>query len=138
MRARERGQRAACASNHKVPVFLDVSQRAKLLVHQLAGGRDPMSQASGPRESSSASPLPVSVRAHMTGLERDGVIRKVGRRPGTTRPSYIFELTPEVEQRLSRAYVPVLSERVRGIASGLPAEKRNKVSFPCECYSRRV
>jgi predicted ArsR family transcriptional regulator len=42
-----------------------------------------------------------AVRAHIIGLERDGFIRKVGRRPGTTRPSHIFELTPEVEQLLS-------------------------------------
>jgi predicted ArsR family transcriptional regulator len=66
---------------------------------------------------------PNAVRAHITVLERDGVIRKVGRRPGTTRPSHVFELTPEVEQLLSRAYVPVLSELVRVVASGLPAEQ---------------
>ena len=63
-----------------------------------------------------------AVRAHITGLERDGVVRRFGRRPGTTRPSHIFELTSEVEQLLSRAYVPLLSELVRVIGRGLPAE----------------
>lgn len=60
------------------------------------------------------------VRAQITAMERDGVVRRVGRRPGTTRPSRIFELTSEVEQLLSRAYVPLLSQLVDVFANGLP------------------
>ena len=41
-----------------------------------------------------------AIRAQITGMERDGVVRRVGQRPGTTRPSHVFELTPEVEQLL--------------------------------------
>ena len=61
------------------------------------------------------------VRAQITAMERDGVVRRVGRRPGTTRPSRIFELTPEVEQLLSRAYIPLLSQLVDVFAKNLPA-----------------
>jgi predicted ArsR family transcriptional regulator len=61
------------------------------------------------------------VRAQITAMERDGVVRRVGRRPGTTRPSRIFELTPEVEQLLSRAYIPLLSQLVDVFATNLPA-----------------
>jgi len=43
-----------------------------------------------------------AVRAQLTTMERDGVVRKVGQRPGTTRPFHVYELTPEVEQLLSR------------------------------------
>jgi predicted ArsR family transcriptional regulator len=53
-----------------------------------------------------------AVRIQITAMERDGVVRKVGKRPGTTRPSHLFELTPEVEQFLSKAYVPVLTHLV--------------------------
>jgi predicted ArsR family transcriptional regulator len=63
------------------------------------------------------------VRAQITAMERDGVVRRVGRRPGTTRPSLIFELTPEVEQLLSRAYIPLLSQLVDVFANKLPARQ---------------
>src|SRR5687768_3450113 len=39
-----------------------------------------------------------AIRAQLTGMERDGVVRRAGQRPGTTRPSHVYELTPEVEQ----------------------------------------
>jgi DeoR family transcriptional regulator, suf operon transcriptional repressor len=53
-----------------------------------------------------------AVRVQITAMERDGVVRRVGTRPGTTRPSHVFELTPEVEQLLSKAYVPLLANLV--------------------------
>lgn len=61
------------------------------------------------------------VRAHLTGMERDGVVERGGRRRGTTRPSSVFVLTPEVEQSLSGAYVPLLIQLVRLLTSGQPA-----------------
>jgi predicted ArsR family transcriptional regulator len=64
-----------------------------------------------------------AVRAQLTALQRDGIVRKVGQRPGTTRPFHLFELTPETEQLLSRAYVPLLTHLVRAFAEGLPPEK---------------
>lgn len=64
-----------------------------------------------------------AVRAQMTGMERDGVLRKIGRRPGATRPSHVFELTPEVEQLLSRAYIPLLSQLVRVFSNALPPQQ---------------
>ena len=54
-----------------------------------------------------------AVRAHITTMERDGIVRRAGQRRGTTRPSQLFELTPEVEQLLSGAYLPLLMELVR-------------------------
>lgn len=60
------------------------------------------------------------VRAQITAMERDGVVRRVGQRMGTTRPSRIFELTPEVDQLLSRAYIPLLTQLVDVFAAGLP------------------
>jgi predicted ArsR family transcriptional regulator len=53
-----------------------------------------------------------AVRAQLTGMERDGVVRRAGQRAGTTRPSHVFELTPEVEQLLSIAYIPLLTNLI--------------------------
>jgi predicted ArsR family transcriptional regulator len=58
-----------------------------------------------------------AVRAHITTMERDGIVRRAGQRAGTTRPSQLFELTPEVEQLLSGAYLPLLIELVRQSAT---------------------
>jgi predicted ArsR family transcriptional regulator len=64
-----------------------------------------------------------AVRAQLTSMERDGLVLRSGRRPGTTRPAHIFELTPEVEQLLSRAYIPLLSQLVQTFAGSLPADQ---------------
>jgi DeoR family transcriptional regulator, suf operon transcriptional repressor len=63
------------------------------------------------------------VRAQLAVLERDGVVRRAGQRPGTTRPFHVFELTPEVEQLLSRAYVPLLAQLVRAFSEDLPGDQ---------------
>ena len=64
-----------------------------------------------------------AIRAQITGMERDGVLRRAGQRPGTTRPSQVFELTPEVEQLLSSAYIPLLTQLVEVFAAALPADQ---------------
>lgn len=63
-----------------------------------------------------------AVRAQLAGMERDGVVQRVGQRAGTTKPSQIFELTPEIEQLLSQAYVPLLAQLVRVFTNGLTAK----------------
>jgi predicted ArsR family transcriptional regulator len=57
------------------------------------------------------------VRAHITAMQRDGLVRRTGRRSGATRPPQMFELTPEVEQLLSGAYIPLLIELVHQCAA---------------------
>ncbi len=64
-----------------------------------------------------------AIRAQITAMERDGVVRRAGQRPGATRRFNVFELTPEVEQLLSSAYVPVLTQLVDVFAGGLPADQ---------------
>jgi predicted ArsR family transcriptional regulator len=79
-----------------------------------------------------------AVRAHLAGLQRDGLIREGGLRPGETRPSVLYELVPRADSVFSRAYIPfiaqllkVLGERMsrteldqvmRTVGSGLAAE----------------
>jgi len=68
-----------------------------------------------------------AVRAHLTAMQRDGVVRRAGQRPGTTRPSQVFELTPEVEQLLSGAYLPLLIELVRQSAARVKNHQFNEL-----------
>jgi predicted ArsR family transcriptional regulator len=60
-----------------------------------------------------------AVRAHITAMQRDGIVRRAGQRAGPTRPSQLFELTAEMEQLLSGAYLPLLIELVRQSAARL-------------------
>ena len=64
-----------------------------------------------------------AVRVQITAMERDGVVRRAGMRPGTTRPSHVFELTPDVEQLLSKAYIPLLTQLVGAFAEALPTHQ---------------
>src|SRR5262245_6513356 len=38
-----------------------------------------------------------AVRTHLTALERDGLVQASGTRPGTRRPTIMYELTPDAE-----------------------------------------
>ena len=62
-----------------------------------------------------------AVRLQIAAMQRDAVVRKVGKRPGITRPSHLFELTPEVEQLLSKAYIPLLTRLVSVFGEALPS-----------------
>jgi predicted ArsR family transcriptional regulator len=68
-----------------------------------------------------------AVRAQLTGMERDGVVRRSGQRRGTTRPSNVFELTPEVEQLLSSAYIPLLTNLIHTFAEGMPTNQVERI-----------
>jgi predicted ArsR family transcriptional regulator len=66
---------------------------------------------------------PSAVRLQIGAMERDGVVKKAGKRRGTTRPSVVYELTPEIDQLLSKAYVPLLTQLVDVFAEALPAQQ---------------
>ena len=68
-----------------------------------------------------------AIRAQITAMERDGVVRRAGQRAGTTRPFQVFELTPDVEQLLSRAYVPLLTQLVEVFTHGVPAPQLERM-----------
>jgi predicted ArsR family transcriptional regulator len=64
-----------------------------------------------------------AVRIQLAAMERDGVVRKAGKRPGTTRPSHLYELTRDIEALLSKAYVPLLTQLVEVFAEALPVDQ---------------
>ncbi len=61
-----------------------------------------------------------AVRVQLTAMERDGVVVRTGKRPGITRPSYVFELTPESRRFLSKAYLPMLTELIEELEASMP------------------
>src|SRR4051794_20489851 len=69
------------------------------------------------------------VRQHLTVLERDGMIRHRGvrRGPGAGKPAAIYELHPEAEPLLSRAYAPVLATLLEVLADELPTQQARRV-----------
>ncbi len=64
-----------------------------------------------------------AVRVQIAAMQRDGVVVRAGKRAGTTRPSHVFELTPEVEQLLSKAYIPLLTHFVDVFSEALPSDQ---------------
>src|SRR4051812_27001923 len=64
-----------------------------------------------------------AIRAQLRGMERDGLIENIGSHPGTTRPFTVYRLKAEVEQLLSRAYIPLLSQLVEVFAARQPPEE---------------
>lgn len=68
-----------------------------------------------------------AVRAHLLSLERDGLVHSTGMRRGGTRPSAVYELTPEVDDVLSRAYTPFASHLVRVLSDRLPQAEMDSV-----------
>ncbi len=68
-----------------------------------------------------------AIRAHIGALERDGLVRQSGTRPGVRRPNSAYDLTPEAEQLFPRAYGPLLQMLVAILSERLPSEGMENV-----------
>lgn len=68
-----------------------------------------------------------AVRAHLTTLERDGLVRQSGLRPGPRKPHYAYELTPEAEQLFPKAYGAILNQILDVLDDQLPEETRQAI-----------
>lgn len=67
-----------------------------------------------------------AIRAHLSTLERDGLVRQIGvrRGQGAGKPPTLYEVHPEAEALFSRAYAPVLEALVEELAAQFPVEDR--------------
>lgn len=70
-----------------------------------------------------------AVRPHLVGLERDGMIRQVGTRrsEGAGKPAVLYDVDPDAEPLLSRAYAPVLSALLEVLTDELPEREARRV-----------
>ena len=69
------------------------------------------------------------VRAHLTTLERDGLIRQAGvrRGEGAGKPATLYEIHPDAEPALSRAYAPLLVALLDELAARIPEDERDAI-----------
>jgi predicted ArsR family transcriptional regulator len=63
-----------------------------------------------------------AIRAQLTSLERDGLVRQQGLRRGAGKPSYFYALNPDFEPTLSRAYLPFLERLLHELGTRLTEE----------------
>lgn len=63
-----------------------------------------------------------AIRAHLTTLDRDGLVRQTGLRrgPGAGKPAALYELAADAEMRFSRAYAPVLTALLEELGRRMP------------------
>lgn len=64
-----------------------------------------------------------AIRLQISAMERDGIVQRAGTRPGATRPSVLFELTPAIEVLLSKAYFPLLTHLVAVFGEALAPQQ---------------
>ena len=64
-----------------------------------------------------------AIRAQLALLERDGMVRRTGQRPGTSKPARLYALTPEAELLFSHAYIPVLTELLHVLAARVGSDE---------------
>ncbi len=68
-----------------------------------------------------------AVRAHLAGLERDGLVTQGALRRGGGKPSFTYELTPEAERLFPKAYGALLHQLLDVLAERLPPDALGEV-----------
>ena len=64
-----------------------------------------------------------AVRAQLALLERDGLVQQHGSRRGSSKPAYVYGLTPAAEELFPKAYSPVLRQLLEVLHERLNAEE---------------
>jgi predicted ArsR family transcriptional regulator len=62
-----------------------------------------------------------AVRAHLAGLERDGLVIQRGVRRGGGKPAYTYAITPDAEQLFPKAYGAILNMLLDVLGEQIPA-----------------
>jgi len=63
-----------------------------------------------------------AVRAQLTALERDGLVRQSGSRPGRRKPNVTYDLTPKAEQLFPRVYGVLLHHLLDVLKEGISSK----------------
>ena len=61
-----------------------------------------------------------AIRGHLATLQREGMIREAGWQRGASRPAALYEVVPEAEASLSKAYIPFVAHLMRVLQEELP------------------
>jgi predicted ArsR family transcriptional regulator len=64
-----------------------------------------------------------AVRAHLSSLERDGIVHQTSTRPSGRRPAVVYGLTDDAERSFSQAYMPVLTRLVDALGERMSADE---------------
>lgn len=64
-----------------------------------------------------------AVRAHLTTLERDGLVKQRGVRRGLRKPHYTYTLSPEAEELFPKAYDLLLNQLIQVLKERIPRER---------------
>ncbi len=68
-----------------------------------------------------------AVRAHLSTLERDGLVKQSGIRRGSRKPHYAYVLTPEAERLFPKAYDALLNKLIDVLKGRLEPEGLEEV-----------
>ena len=68
-----------------------------------------------------------AIRMHLSGLERDGLIRRAGLRRGAGKPAQFYELTQEAEQLYPKGFENVVRALLGAAAGELPPRRRERL-----------
>ena len=68
-----------------------------------------------------------AVRAHLTALERDGLVRQNGTRPGRRKPNVTYVLTPKAEQLFTKVYGLVLRHLLDVLKESISPKKVDEI-----------
>jgi predicted ArsR family transcriptional regulator len=68
-----------------------------------------------------------AVRAHLSTLERDGLVQHEGMRRGASKPAYTYHLTPEAERLFPKPYGTVLRQLLDALADRMAPEELEAV-----------
>jgi predicted ArsR family transcriptional regulator len=69
-----------------------------------------------------------AVRAHLTSLERDGLVEQhVARRGGVGKPAYVYQVAAGAEPLFSQAYIPILTQLLDVLSERMPAGDLERV-----------
>jgi predicted ArsR family transcriptional regulator len=68
-----------------------------------------------------------AIRVHLATLERDGLARDAGKRPGTRKPEGLFALTDDAEQYFPKAYDVILNRLLHALGETLSPDELERV-----------
>jgi predicted ArsR family transcriptional regulator len=69
-----------------------------------------------------------AVRAQLTALERDGLVRQIGSRPGRRKPNVIYDLTAKAKQLFPKVYGALLRNLLDVLKEHLSSKKLAEVA----------